>query len=136
LRGLEVQIMGKQQRARRNRPLNAFLAALVHVVDHHVLGLVRRGPRRRSHNEELARLDERTLRDIGLTRAQVRAAAYGLVSLGGERGDTAAWPRKTSSASAHQPLAAGPHAVIGTPLSSVTRPDFRCNQIPALQKSS
>jgi uncharacterized protein YjiS (DUF1127 family) len=120
---LEVQIMGKQQRARRNRPLNAFLAGLVHVVRDHVIGPVRRRAGRRARNEELARLDERTLRDIGLTRAQVRAAAYGLVRLGDDparRGScTVSFSTRacrTCSASGHQPLAAGPHAVMRTPL--------------------
>jgi Domain of unknown function (DUF1127) len=43
---------------------------------------MRRRARQRLGAQQLARLDDHLLRDIGLTRSQVHAAAYGLLELG------------------------------------------------------
>jgi uncharacterized protein YjiS (DUF1127 family) len=68
-----------QQRAGGRRPLNALLAGLARLVHDKVIAPARRRARLRAGQRELARLDDRLLRDIGLTRSQVHAAAYGLV---------------------------------------------------------
>jgi uncharacterized protein YjiS (DUF1127 family) len=62
--------------------LDAFLAGLARVIRSKVIDPVRRGACSRAGKEKLARLDDRMLRDIGLTRSQVHAAAYGLIRLG------------------------------------------------------
>jgi uncharacterized protein YjiS (DUF1127 family) len=46
-----------------------------------VIDAMRRRARRRLGAQQLTQLDDRLLRDIGLTRAQVHAAAYGLLTL-------------------------------------------------------
>jgi uncharacterized protein YjiS (DUF1127 family) len=74
--------MGNQQRTGGKRPLNALFAGLAHFIHHKVIDPARRRARSRAGERELARLDDRLLRDIGLTRAQVLAAAYGLVGPG------------------------------------------------------
>jgi uncharacterized protein YjiS (DUF1127 family) len=79
---LEVQIMSNQHCTGGNRPLHALLAGLRHLVHDHVIDPLRRRARSRAGERELARLDDRLLRDIGLTRAQVHAAAYGRVGPG------------------------------------------------------
>jgi len=47
------------------------------------IGRIGQQLRCRAAEWELSELDDRTLRDIGLTRSQVHAAAYGLLRLGG-----------------------------------------------------
>jgi uncharacterized protein YjiS (DUF1127 family) len=74
--------MGNQERAGGKRPLNVLLAGLAHLVHGKVIAPARRRARSRAGERELARLDDRLLRDIGLTRSQVHAAAYGLVGPG------------------------------------------------------
>jgi uncharacterized protein YjiS (DUF1127 family)/chorismate-pyruvate lyase len=80
---LEVQIMSTQQHVHGNRPLSALLSGLARLVYDHVIDSVRRQARSRTGELELARLDDRTLCDIGLTRSEIHAAACGL--LGGDR---------------------------------------------------
>jgi uncharacterized protein YjiS (DUF1127 family) len=77
---LEVQMMSTQQHVHDNRPLIALLAGLARLVYDQVIDPARRQARRHARVEELARLDARTLRDIGLTRAEIHAAACGLLS--------------------------------------------------------
>jgi uncharacterized protein YjiS (DUF1127 family) len=74
--------MGNQQRTGGKRPLNALFAGLAHLIHHKVTDPARRRARSRAGERELARLDDRLLRDIGLTRSQVHAAGYGLVGPG------------------------------------------------------
>jgi uncharacterized protein YjiS (DUF1127 family) len=69
-----------------NRPLSALFIGLAHLVYDHVLDSVRRQARWRAGEQELARLDDRTLWDIGLTRPEIHAAAYGLLSGGRANG--------------------------------------------------
>jgi uncharacterized protein YjiS (DUF1127 family) len=69
--------MGNQQRTGGKRPLNALFAGLAHFIHHKVTDPARRRARSRAGERELARLDDRLLRDIGLTRSQVLAAGYG-----------------------------------------------------------
>jgi uncharacterized protein YjiS (DUF1127 family) len=79
---LEVQIMSDRHRVGgRSRP-NALLAGLARLVRDHVIDPMWRGARSRVGEGELARLDDRLLRDIGLMRSQVHAAAYGRVGPG------------------------------------------------------
>jgi uncharacterized protein YjiS (DUF1127 family) len=73
---LEERIMSMEERAGGNRSLVARLIGL------RIIGAMRRRGRRRVGARQLAQLDDRLLRDIGLTRAQVHAAACGLLSLG------------------------------------------------------
>jgi Domain of unknown function (DUF1127) len=72
---LEVQIMSNQHRG--SRPLSALLAGLAHLAYSTLIG-----PLRRPGEQELARVDDRVLRDIGLTRSQIHGAACGLIRLG------------------------------------------------------
>jgi uncharacterized protein YjiS (DUF1127 family) len=75
---LEVQSMSNQQGAGLKRPLsNAFLHSPVRFIYETVIDPVRRRARGRADAWQLARLDDHLLRDIGLTRAQVLAAAFG-----------------------------------------------------------
>jgi uncharacterized protein YjiS (DUF1127 family) len=74
--------MSNQRSARSIESVRAFTAGLAHLVHSKVIDRVRRGARLRAGAEELIRLDDRVLRDIGLTRSQLRAAAYGLIALG------------------------------------------------------
>jgi uncharacterized protein YjiS (DUF1127 family) len=94
--------MSKQQRARDDllKPLIARLACLVHD---RVIDPVWRHARSRAGERSLAQLDDRMLRDIGLTRSQVHAAAYGLLKLG--RPAPADSTQASSSAAAGTPLA-------------------------------
>ena len=62
--------------------LGTFLAGLARVIRSKVIDPVRRGACSRAGKKRLAQLDDRMLRDIGLTRSQVHAAAYGLIRLG------------------------------------------------------
>jgi uncharacterized protein YjiS (DUF1127 family) len=75
---LEVEIMSNQQCASLERPLSsAFLHSPVRFIYETVIDPVRRRARGRADAWQLARLDDHLLRDIGLTRAQVLAAAFG-----------------------------------------------------------
>jgi uncharacterized protein YjiS (DUF1127 family) len=75
---LEVQIMSNQPSASLKRPLsNTFLHSPVRLIYETVIDPVRRRARSRAEARQLARLDDHLLRDIGLTRAQVLAAAFG-----------------------------------------------------------
>jgi uncharacterized protein YjiS (DUF1127 family) len=76
---LEVQMMSTQQHAHDHRPLSALIAGLALVYDF-VIDSVGRQARWQAGGLELARLDDRTLRDTGLTRAKIHAAARGLLS--------------------------------------------------------
>jgi uncharacterized protein YjiS (DUF1127 family) len=73
--------MSNQQGARDDllKRLIARLACLLHGK---VIDPVRRHARSRAGERALAQLDDRVLRDIGLTRSQAHAAAYGLLKLG------------------------------------------------------
>jgi uncharacterized protein YjiS (DUF1127 family) len=71
-----------RHRAGGERRLNTLLAGLVQRVHDGVIDPVRRHARRHAGERELARLDDRVLRDIGLTRPQIRAAACGVIELG------------------------------------------------------
>jgi uncharacterized protein YjiS (DUF1127 family) len=108
--------MRNRLRAGGNRPLDALLPGLARLARDHVIDPARRYARWRAGKGELARLDDRMLRDIGLTRAQVRAAANGLIRLGedspvdaictspSERGDGATPLRSPSAAHGWTPL--------------------------------
>jgi uncharacterized protein YjiS (DUF1127 family) len=67
-----------------NRSLTAFLGGPVRLVYERVIQPMRRHARWRGGERELALLDDRLLRDIGLTRSQVLAAGYGLVAPSGD----------------------------------------------------
>jgi len=75
--------MSNQQCAGGKSRLNALLAGLAHLIRDHLIDPLRRLARSRGGERELTRLDDRLLRDIGLTRSQVHAAAYGLLGPGG-----------------------------------------------------
>jgi uncharacterized protein YjiS (DUF1127 family) len=74
--------MSHRRRVVRNRRLNALLRGLAHLIHDNLVGPMRRLARSRGGERELARLDDHLLRDIGLTRAEVHAAAYGVIRLG------------------------------------------------------
>jgi uncharacterized protein YjiS (DUF1127 family) len=74
--------MSTEERVGGNRPLSALLTGPVRLVYETVIDPMRRRARRRPGKRTLAQLDDRLLRDIGLTRSQVHAAAYGLLRLG------------------------------------------------------
>jgi uncharacterized protein YjiS (DUF1127 family) len=77
-----VQIMSDRHcEGGKARP-NALLASLARLVRDQVVDPLRRRTRSRAGEGELARLDDRLLRDIGLMRSQVHAAAYGRVGPG------------------------------------------------------
>ena len=63
-----------------DRPLTALLNGLVRLVYEAVIAPMRRRARRRADARELACLADHLLRDIGMTRAQVLAAAFGPVT--------------------------------------------------------
>jgi uncharacterized protein YjiS (DUF1127 family) len=71
-----------EQHARGNRSLMPRLIQSVRGVYARIIDVTRRAVRRRTGARQLAQLDERLLRDIGLTRTQAHAAAYGLLRLG------------------------------------------------------
>jgi uncharacterized protein YjiS (DUF1127 family) len=96
---LEVQMMSTQQHVHDHRPLSALLAGLARLVYDQVIDSVRRQARWQAGGLELARLDDRTLRDIGLTRAAIDAATCGLLS-----GDRAGG----SDTAGNQPVPASP----------------------------
>jgi uncharacterized protein YjiS (DUF1127 family) len=75
--------MSDEQRAGDKRLLTALLGGPVRLIHEKVIDPVRRRARRRAGAWELARLDDRLLRDIGLTRSQVHAAAFGPVGPSG-----------------------------------------------------
>jgi uncharacterized protein YjiS (DUF1127 family) len=99
---LEVQMMSTQQHVHDNRPLSALLAGLARLVYDHVIDSVRRQARWQAGGLELARLDDRTLRDIGLTRPEILAVACGLLS-----GDRASGSASQDTAG-NQPVPAPP----------------------------
>ena len=70
--------MSNQERASLKRSLsNAFLHSPVRFIYETVIDPARRRARGRADAWQLARIDDHLLRDIGLTRAQVLAAAFG-----------------------------------------------------------
>jgi uncharacterized protein YjiS (DUF1127 family) len=77
--------VSNQHRVGGNRLLNALPTGLAQLVHDRVIDPVRRHARRHAGERELARLDDRVLRDIGLTRPQIRAAACGVIELGEHR---------------------------------------------------
>jgi uncharacterized protein YjiS (DUF1127 family) len=76
---LEVLIMRNLQYVNGNKTLATRFSGPVRFVYETVIDPVRRCARRRAGGRELAQLDDRLLRDIGLSRAQVLAAAFGPV---------------------------------------------------------
>jgi uncharacterized protein YjiS (DUF1127 family) len=80
---LEVLIMRNLQYVSGNKTLTARFSGPVRLVYETVIDPVRRYARWRAGARELARLDDRLLRDIGLSRAQVLAAAFGPVGASG-----------------------------------------------------
>jgi uncharacterized protein YjiS (DUF1127 family) len=66
-----------------NKTLAARFSGPVRLVYETVIDPVRRRARMRAGARELARLDDRLLRDIGLSRSQVLAAAFGPVGASG-----------------------------------------------------
>jgi uncharacterized protein YjiS (DUF1127 family) len=82
---LEVWIVSNRHRAGGKWRLNALLGGLARRVHDRLIDPIRRHARRHAGERELARLDDRVLRDIGLTRPQIRAAACGVIALGQHR---------------------------------------------------
>ncbi|HEX2478700.1 MAG TPA: DUF1127 domain-containing protein [Geminicoccaceae bacterium] len=78
---MKEQIMSMKQRARGKRSLTARLIGPARRVCGKMIDAMRRRARRRTGARQLAQLDDRLLRDIGLTRSQVHAAAHGLLRL-------------------------------------------------------
>jgi uncharacterized protein YjiS (DUF1127 family) len=74
---LEVEMMSNLQCVSGAKPLTVLLSAPVRFVYATMIDPVRGRVRGRAGVRELARLDDHLLRDIGLTRAQVHAAAFG-----------------------------------------------------------
>ena len=74
--------MSDQHRVGGRSRLSALLAGFACLVRDRVVDPMRRGARSRAGERELARLDDRLLRDIGLMRSQVHAAVYGRVGPG------------------------------------------------------
>ena len=74
--------MSMEERAGGNRSLVARLIGPARRICPRIIGAMRRRGRRRVGARQLAQLDDRLLRDIGLTRAQAHAAACRLLSLG------------------------------------------------------
>jgi uncharacterized protein YjiS (DUF1127 family) len=72
--------MSSRQCAGSNRRPDDFLANLARLVHDHLVDPVRRHSRSRAGERKLAWLDDRMLRDIGLTCSQIHAAVYGLPS--------------------------------------------------------
>jgi uncharacterized protein YjiS (DUF1127 family) len=79
---LEVQMMSDRHCVGGRSRLSALLSGLARLVRDRVVDPMRRRTRSRAGERELARLDDRLLRDIGLMRSQVHAAAYGRVGPG------------------------------------------------------
>jgi uncharacterized protein YjiS (DUF1127 family) len=79
---LQEQIMSMEQRASGKRSLGAHLIGPARRVCGQMIDALRRRARRRTGARQLAQLDDHLLRDIGLTRSQVHAAAHGLLRLG------------------------------------------------------
>ncbi len=73
-------MMSTQQQVHDNRPLSALFAGLARLVYDRVIDSVRHQGWRRARTQELAQLDDRLLRDIGLTRPEIHAAVYGPLS--------------------------------------------------------
>lgn len=74
--------MISQSHAGGDRPLSDFPAGLAHFILDHVIDRLQRVACSRAGKRELERLDDHLLRDIGITRAEIHAAAYGQLSLG------------------------------------------------------
>ena len=73
--------MSMEKRASDNRPLLALLIDPARRLWGKTSDPMRRRARRRLGAQQLAELDDHLLRDIGLTRLQASAAAYGLLRL-------------------------------------------------------
>ena len=73
--------MSMEKRASDNRPLLALLIGPARRLWGKTSDPMRRRARRRLGAQQLAELDDHLLRDIGLTRLQASAAAYGLLRL-------------------------------------------------------
>jgi uncharacterized protein YjiS (DUF1127 family) len=73
--------MSMEKRASDNRPLLALLIGPARRLWGKTSDPMRRRARRRLGAQQLAELDDHLLRDIGLTRSQASAAAYGLLRL-------------------------------------------------------
>jgi uncharacterized protein YjiS (DUF1127 family) len=95
-------MMSTQWHVHDHRPLSALLAGLARLVYDHVIDSVRRQTRWQAGGLELPRLDDRTLRDIGFTRAKIHAAACGPLS--GDRANGAA----SQVAAGNQPVPTPP----------------------------
>jgi uncharacterized protein YjiS (DUF1127 family) len=89
-----------------NRPLDALIAGLAHLVYDHAIDSMRRQARWRAGKLELGRLNDHTLRDIGLTRSEIQAAACGLLRLGDRARGSA-----SQEAANHQPAPTKPAEV-------------------------
>jgi uncharacterized protein YjiS (DUF1127 family) len=74
--------MSMEERAGGKGSLMARLIEPARRVCPKMIDAIRRRARRRIGAQQLAQLDDRLLRDIGLTCSQVHAAAYGLLRLG------------------------------------------------------
>jgi uncharacterized protein YjiS (DUF1127 family) len=79
---LEVQMMSNQMRAGSRPLLQAVSTGLAHLIHEKMIDVVRRRVRSRAGERAMARLEDHMLRDIGLTRSEIHAAAYGLLSDG------------------------------------------------------
>ena len=75
--------MSMAKRARGDRSLMASLIEPARRVCPKIIDVLRRRAGRRYGARQLAQLDDRLLRDIGLTRSQVHAAAFGPVGPSG-----------------------------------------------------
>jgi uncharacterized protein YjiS (DUF1127 family) len=73
--------MSMAKRTDSNRPLSTILVGPARRSCERMIDLMRRRARRRLGAQQLAELDDHLLRDIGLTRSQAHAAAYGLLRL-------------------------------------------------------
>lgn len=73
--------MSMAKRARGDRSLMASLIEPARRVCPKIIDVLRRRAGRRYGAQQLAQLDERLLRDIGLTPSQAHAAACGLLRL-------------------------------------------------------
>jgi uncharacterized protein YjiS (DUF1127 family) len=73
--------MSMAKRASDNRPLLALLIDPARRLCATMIDPMRRRARRRLGAQHLAELDDHLLRDLGLTRSQAHAAAYGLLRL-------------------------------------------------------
>ena len=73
--------MSTAERTGGDRPRIALLSGHARRIRDKLIDTIRRRTRRRLRAHELAQLDDRMLRDIGLTRSEVRAAALGVLRL-------------------------------------------------------